>query len=189
MRNAEGNMKGSKGVARTLHTAHRTPNSKGFTLIELLVVIVVLGIMVTLVIPSMGEITGANLRRSARHLTSMVRFLRDEAEAKKMPYRLRFDVSGGHYWAEVLTITSDRTAEFKRLSSAISAEGSLTGSTTFKDVKAGSHPDDPYIQFMPDGWVERTLIHLRDGNDKDYTLIVRPLTGDTELREGVVEEK
>ena len=152
-------------------------------------VIVVLGIMITLVIPALGEITGANLKRSARHLTGVVRYLRDEAEATKTPYRLRFDVTGGHYWAEVLTVTSDRTVEYKRLSAAIATEGSLAGSTTFKDVKAGSHPDDPYILFTPDGWVEKTFIHLRDGDGKDYTLIVRPLTGDTELREGEVEEK
>jgi general secretion pathway protein H len=168
---------------------HGCGRAKGFTLIELAIVIVVLGIMVTLVIPSMGEITGANLRRSARHLTSMTRFLRDKAEAEKTVYRLRFDVPGGHYWAETLTVTFDRTAEFKRAPSAISTEGSLKGNTTFRDVKAGSHPDDPYIQFTPDGWVEKTFIHLRDGDGKDFTLIVRPLTGDTELREGDVEEK
>lgn len=163
--------------------------NKGFTLIELAMVIVVLGVMIALVIPTLGEMTGANLKRSARHLTGTIRFLRDEAEAKKTVYRLRFDVPGGHYWAETLTETSGRTAEFKRLSSAISTEGGLSGNTTFKDVKSGSHPDDPYVLFTPDGWVEKTFIHLRDGNGKDFTLIVRPLTGDTELREGEVEER
>lgn len=164
--------------------------SRGFTLIELAMVIVVLGIMISLVIPTLGEMTGANLRRSARHLTSMTRFLRDEAEATKKVYRLRFDVTGGRYWAEVrVDDILAKTAEFKHLSSAISSEGSLSGNTTFKDVKAGSHPDDPYIEFTPDGWVEKTFIHLRDGDGKDYTLIVQPLTGDTELREGEVEEK
>lgn len=163
--------------------------NRGFTLIELALVIIVLGIMIGIVIPSLSEITDANLRRSARHLTGMVRYLRDEAEAKKSVYWLRFDVPNGHFWAEKLTQTSTTTAEFKKVASTISTEGELSGGTTFVDIKAGSHPDDPYILFTPDGGVERTLIHLRDGNGKDFTLIVKALTGATELREGMVEEK
>ena len=167
----------------------RNPKSKGFTLIELVVVIVVLGVMVTLVIPAFSEITGANLKRSARHLTGTIRFLRDEAEAKKTVFRLRFDVPNGHYWAEALKVLDDRTAEFVRPATAISTAGSLAGQTSFKDVRPMSHPDDPYILFTPDGWVEKTFIHLRDGDGKDYTLIVKPLTGTTELHEGEVEER
>jgi type II secretion system protein H len=171
------------------NSALRTRRSNGFTLIELAVVIAVLGIMVTLVIPAFGELTGANLKRSARHLTGAIRFLRDEAEAKKTLLRLRFDVPNGQYWAERLQVLDDKTTEFAKLPSAISAEGSLTGETTFTSVKVLSHPDDAYILFTPDGWVEKAFIHLRDGHGQDYTLIVRPLTGDTELRDGDVEEQ
>ena len=161
----------------------------GFTLIELLVVIIVLGVLVGLVIPTMGEMTGANLRKSSRHLTGMIRFLRDDAQAKKVVYRLRFDIPAGRYWAEVLTRTSEGTAEFKRLQISLSSETGLAGQTTFRDVKAGNHPDDPYILFTPDGWVERAAIHLKSGDGKDYTLLVKPLTGNTELLEGTVEER
>ncbi len=163
--------------------------NRGFTLIELAVVLAVLGIMVTLVIPALGDLTGANLKRSARHLTGAIRFLRDEAEAKKTPLRLRFDVPNGRYWAEGLRVLDDNTAEFVRLPSSISAEGSLAGETTFASVKPLSHPDEPYILFTPDGWIEKTFIHLRDGGGRDYTLIVRPLTGDTKLVEGDVDEQ
>lgn len=162
---------------------------KGFTLVELVVVLAILGVMIAFVIPTFGEITGSNLRRSARHLTGTVRFLRDEAEAKKAVYRLRFDVQNGHYWAESLTAVLDRTAEFKRVASVVASEGSLSGGTTFKDIRVGSHPDEPYILFTPDGWVEKAFIHLRDGEGRDFTLIVHPLTGTTELLEGEVEEK
>lgn len=162
---------------------------KGFTLVELLIVIVILGVMIGLVIPTLGEMTGANLRRSARHLTGMIRFLRDDALAKKAVYRLRFDIQNGRYWAEALTVTPEGVAEFKRLQSAISTDAGLAGQTSFRGVTAGGHPDDPYILFTPDGWVESASLHLRDGNGKDFTLIVKPLTGDTELREGDVEEK
>lgn len=189
MRNAEWKNKDKTESAETLHAALRTPNSKGFTLIELLVVIVILGVMIGLVIPSMGEMTGANLRRSSRHLTSMIRFLRNDAQAKKAVYRLRFDVQAGRYWAEVLTVLSDGTAEFKRLQSAISTDAGLSGQTAFRDVRPAGHPDDPYILFTPDGWVEKTFIYLRDGDGRDHTLIVRPLLGDAELLEGAVEER
>jgi len=161
----------------------------GFTLIELMVVIVVLGVMMTLIIPQLGNIGDANLKRSARHLTGMVRFLRDEAQAKKTVYRLRFDIPGNKYWTEELTMAPEGAMEFKPAQSAMSSEGSLSGRTSFKDVRVGSHPDDPFILFTPDGWVEKAFIHLRNSDDKVFTLIVKPLTGDTDLREGEVEER
>ncbi|HXY55033.1 MAG TPA: prepilin-type N-terminal cleavage/methylation domain-containing protein [Nitrospirota bacterium] len=176
-----------RGARGTGHIIGR--NHRGFTLIELAVVIVVLGIMIALIAPRLGEIGEADLKRSARHLTGSIRFLRDEAEARKEVYRLVFDVEGGHYWVEALTVSPEKAAEFKRVQTTIGAEGSLSGQTTFRDVHAVSHPDDPFILFTPDGWVEKTFIHLRDGEGKQFTLIVRPLTGDTELREGDVEEK
>jgi type II secretion system protein H len=170
-------------------SAIRNPQSKGFTLIELMVVIVVLGVMMGLVIPKLGELGEANLKRSTRHLTGMIRFLHDESQARKEIYRLRFDIQGSRYWSEVLTKNPEGTWEFKRLQVAMASEGSLAGQTSFKDVQAGSHPDDPYILFTPNGWVEPAFIHLRNGDDKPFTLIVNPLTGNTELHEGDLEEQ
>jgi len=179
------------GVNQTPQSDIHNPHSYGFTLIELTIVIVILGVMLSLIIPRLGELGEANLKQSARHLTGMIRFLHDESEAKKYKFRLRFDVTEGRYWTEAFSILSlsDRTAEFKRFSSEMATEGSLTGQTTFRDIKVASHPDEPYIEFAPEGWVERALIHLRDGEGKDFTLVVNPLTGNTELKDGYVEER
>jgi len=171
------------------YSALRTPQSKGFTLIELAVVIAILGVMIALVAPMLGELGEANLKRSARHLTGMIRFLHEESQAKKTEYYLRFDIQDGRYWAEAFTPLSESTGEFRKTTSVIGGEGSLAGQTTFRDVKAGSHPDDPYILFRPDGWVENAIIHLRDGSDRDFSLRVKPLTANTELLEGYVEER
>jgi hypothetical protein len=145
--------------------------------------------MLTLIIPRLGELGEANLKRSARHLTGMIRFLKDESQARRDVYRLKFDIPAGHYWVEVRTPLSDQTWEFRRFQSEIGSEGSLSGNTTFQDIKVSSHPDEPFIEFQRDGWVDKAFIHLKDGDGKTYTLIVRPLTGDTELREGYLEER
>lgn len=172
------------------HSARRTSHSKGFTLIELMVVLVVLGVMLGLVVPRLGELGEANLKRSARHLTGMIRFLRDEAQAKKAVYRLRFDIPAGRYWAEELTVNpGEQTMEWRKFNSEMASEGSLSGNTSFLGIKAGSHPDEPYIQFTPDGWVEKSFIYLKNGEDRPFTLIVQPLSGTTELREGQIEER
>ena len=170
-------------------SAVRDQRSKGFTLIELAVVIAILGVMIALVAPILGELGEANLKRSARHLTGMIRFLHEESQAKKREYRLRFDVQDGRYWAETFKPLSESEGEFQKTTSAIGGEGTLFGQTTFRDIRAGSHPDDPYILFTPDGWVEHAIIHLRDGSDRDFSLRVKPITADTELLEGYVEER
>ena len=171
------------------HSAFRDSRAKGFTLIELAVVVAILGVMIALVAPMLGELGEANLKRSARHLTGMIRFLHEESQAKKMEYRLRFDIQDGRYWAESFKLISESAGEFQKTTSVIAGEGSLFGQTTFRDIKAGSHPDDPYILFTPDGWVENAIIHLRDGSDRDFSLLVMPLTANTELREGYVEQR
>jgi len=189
VRNSECEIEDSEGFLNTSHFALNTSHSKGFTLIELAVIVAILGVMIALVAPRFADLGEANLKRSARHLTGMIRFLRDEAQAKKTVYRLRFDIQDGHYWTEALSAAGDETMEFRKVQSVIAGEGSLSGSTTFRDIAVPGHPDDPYLLFTPDGWVEHALIHLRNSDDKDFTLIVKPLTGATELREGYVEEK
>src|SRR5262249_10497542 len=55
------------------------------------------------------------------------------------------------------------------------------------------HQRDPYTEgraylyFFPQGFGERAVIHLSDGKDSFYSLIVHPLTGRVQIQGGYVE--
>ena len=72
----------------------------GFTLIELVIVIALLALMVTIVVPSVANIFGANLRATTSEVAGAIRFTYDLAARKNVPFRLVFDLDEQAYWVE-----------------------------------------------------------------------------------------
>lgn len=72
----------------------------GLTLIELVIVVSLLALMVTIVIPSVANITGTNLRSTAAEVAGAIRFTYDLAARKNVPFRLVFDLDEQAYWVE-----------------------------------------------------------------------------------------
>ena len=72
----------------------------GFTLIELVIVIALLALMVTIVVPSVVNIFGANLRSTVSEVAGAIRFTYDLAARKNVPFRLVFDLDEQAYWVE-----------------------------------------------------------------------------------------
>jgi len=72
----------------------------GLTLIELVIVVALLALMVTIVVPSVINIIGANLRSTAGEVAGAIRFTYDLAARKNVPFRLVFDLDEQAYWVE-----------------------------------------------------------------------------------------
>ena len=72
----------------------------GLTLIELVIVVSLLALMVTIVVPSVINIIGANLRSTAGEVAGAIRFTYDLAARKNVPFRLVFDLDEQAYWVE-----------------------------------------------------------------------------------------
>jgi prepilin-type N-terminal cleavage/methylation domain-containing protein len=72
----------------------------GLTLIELVIVVSLLALIVTIVIPSVVNIIGANLRSTAGEVAGAIRFTYDLAARKNVPFRLVFDLDEQAYWVE-----------------------------------------------------------------------------------------
>jgi general secretion pathway protein H len=81
-------------------TKSQSCKKAGFTLIELVIVVALLALVVTIVVPSIVNIIGANLRATVAEVAGAIRFTYDLAARKNVPFRLVFDLDEQAYWVE-----------------------------------------------------------------------------------------
>lgn len=166
-------------------------SDKGFTLIELIVVIALISLFLVFAIPKLGEVSESDLRRDIRHIIGAISYLHDEAIMKRREFRLNYNIAMGEYWATEI-VKEGPIGEEKKFENTFINKKRLSGSVRFKDIVVPEHQGSVekfFTHFYPSGWVESTRIHLQQGEDKYYTLIVMPLTGKVKVYEGHVEEQ
>lgn len=164
--------------------------SSGFTLLELTVVLFIIGLLVTVAMPRLGDLGGARLDASARRLAALVRYLSGEAAFSSQIYRLNYDLDQRTYWVTVLTATRG-VAEFTADSSPLSRPVQLPPTIAFADVQAPGigrvSTGQVYTHFYPQGYADPTVIHLRDQHARMVTVTIPPLTGEARVYEGYVD--
>lgn len=166
-------------------------SDKGFTLIELIVVIALISLFLVFAIPKLGEVSESNLRRDIRHIIGAISYLHDEAIMKRREFRLNYNIAMGEYWATEI-VKEGPIGEVKKFENTFIKKNRLSDNIRFRDIMVPGHQgavEEFFTYFYPTGWVEKTIIHLQQGEDKYYTLIVMPLTGKVKVYEGYVEEQ
>src|SRR5262245_7207837 len=170
----------------TLHT----PLSAGFTLLELTVVLFIIGLLVTITIPHLGNTSNARLDATARRLAATVRYLSGEAALRNRPYGLNYDLDKHIYWITTLVTTQDR-AEFRNDLSPLSRPVQLPPSITFADIQTSGvgriSTGRVATHFQPQGYADPTIIHLRNQQSRTITVLIPALTGEARIYEGYIE--
>lgn len=164
--------------------------SPGFTLLELTVVLFIIGLLLATIVPRLGDVGGARLDATAKRLAAVVRYLAGEAALQNRPYRLNYDLDKHRYWITTLVATQDG-AEFKEDRSLLSRAVQLPPAITFADVQAPGvgrvSAGRVYTHFLPQGYTDPTLIHLRDQYSRVVTVLIPALTGEARIYEGYVD--
>ncbi len=165
---------------------NKNRNDAGFTLLELMVIVSILGITALMVFPKISAF-GVNSGKSAtRQLSRLIQHLAQESLATKKYYRLYYDFEEVAYSVKIL-----QGREFVPISGGLITGRKLPDGLVFEDVVTFRHgkvqDGEAYTEFFPLG-VEKTTIHLKEGDDKVWTLIINSLTGRVKIFDSYVEK-
>jgi len=167
-----------------------TIGNAGFTLIELIVVIMILGMTALLVVPRIGSFRAGEMKRTSRHLASVVQQLTQDSSSTKERYRLYFNLDTDEYWTvsvkesfkqeeNIIFLTEEPRGKRSRLPAGIVFEDVITAQ------KGKVTEGEIFSEFYPIG-IESMIIHLKEG-EAGLTLIANPLTGRVKMSELYLE--
>jgi prepilin-type N-terminal cleavage/methylation domain-containing protein len=184
----------------------------GFTLVEIMIVIAIIGGVLALGVPKMFS-TASTMRAAIRKLAVITRDIRNNSRLYQVTTRLAISLDkdkGYAYLVEsspgiVLMQSELQEKELERLTEKQAEESkkkvqfstearvlkkpvTLPKGMKFEDVeKAGRDEAQAsgmaYINFYPQGLSEEAAIHISDGGNLHWTIVINPLTGRADVYE------
>lgn len=146
--------------------------SMGFTLIELVMVIFIISLSVALIMPSFWGTEKNTLKTEAKHISSALRYIYDEAVGKKQIYLFNINLDN-----ESWGFKSQKESRSFRIKGDVEIKDVLVPS--LGEISKG----EIIIEFGPMGPEEPIILHLKKG-ESEYTVIFNHLNGRTKILEG-----
>lgn len=165
-----------------------------FTLVELTVVIVVIVIVAGLAAPQMlGAFGSAQLRDSARRLSTAARYARDFAATRRRACRIVFEADGSGWQLQMQTKPTTDPALFEPMQtgpikpSKLPTNVKLARLDVATSERALPGRNNRAIVFEPSGQADAAIIAITDGK-RTWSLVISGLDGRATLVDGIVEQ-
>lgn len=161
-------------------------NNNAFTLLELIVVMVLITIVTSFAVPQIANFLYADqLKVSARKLVGLINQSAQLAQRQQSPYLLRYSNKERKFTVEPEQIKDDKK---KKKNDGVLQ---LTGKVAVRDIwsfyggiKSG---EDFTLRINGSGYVEPTIIHLRDAESKEMSMLIPPFLGTIQLVDTYVD--
>ena len=153
---------------------------QGFTLIELTVVIFLIGLLFFTAMPKLGNfLFHTDLKSVARSLKASVHILRSKSIVSHKNTVLHFDLDKGIYWGSYEN--PGKNLETLIDNSALIPPQELPEDIKFLDASNINSPKRSSgllsSTLNPKGVIEETILHLADGDEGVFTIIINAYTG------------
>jgi prepilin-type N-terminal cleavage/methylation domain-containing protein len=167
-------------------------NAAGFTLIEIAVVLVLMALMALLIMPSVKGLHTSRLKHETRRLAGRANFLYEEAAANKVVLRLTFNLDAQSYSVSRLDPHATNPVFLPDLENG-AAPVVLPDDVRLRDVTVEGRgtftKGTVSCDFYPEGYVDATVVHMRDPAGAVFTLSFQPLTGRVSIAAGDLTPK
>jgi general secretion pathway protein H len=183
---------------------------RGLTLIEIMVVLAIIAAVVTIGVPKLVS-QGTQIRNTLRTMGVVSRRLHHQSQLQKKTYRIAIQLGEGEenaFWVESADKstmlqteeqeeeqkekdedkdeTEEKKSAFQLDQSIIKKPIILPSGIVFEDVELPSRNSvitsgRAYIHYLPQGYVEEAAIHITNKKEMRWTILIHPLTGQSEM--------
>lgn len=160
-------------------------NNRAFTLLELIVVMVLIAVTISLAAPKFANFLYAEpLKATVRRLVGMINQASQLAQRHQAPYLLIYLVGERRFVVEPeQKAEGEETVKNKgglQLEESVAVED-------FWSWYGGIHSDEAYIiRFNKNGYVEPTVIHLREAGGPEMSVVLSPFMGKVQIVDSYV---
>ena len=160
--------------------------SRGFTLLELMIVMVIIAVLTSFVIPSLRtSLFSDQLKSSARKVIGLVSEASQEAVRNQAIHYLHFDLEQNQIVLRSEKSGSESEEEGKTLSLKLPDSVRVVDVTSVNGGKRAQGETE--LRFSKQGYVDKTLIHLRSDDGRDMTVMLSPFLAVTRVFDSYVD--
>ena len=147
-------------------------NNRGFTLIEISVVVALIGLMLSITVPTVRDaLLTDGLKKTANYLINSAGELRNNALREQVNYILHIDIDRGCFWTSSADMTPEARAESKDASYCAPPGVRIADFYRFGQEKV--FEGEVTIGFFKGGYLEPAVLHLSEGN-RAFTVVFEP---------------
>jgi prepilin-type N-terminal cleavage/methylation domain-containing protein len=175
---------GNWNSLQSVRMKHRT--LKGFTLIEVMVILILIGIVLVFTIPRFqtGFATD-DLKASTRKMIGLIRGLKDEAVREHKTCFLHFDLESDRYWIDSTVMSEEERA--RAAENALALPGGVHVLDVWFRDKGKQMVGQTAIRFTEKGYIQPSVIHLGEEDERVFTLVLSPFLGKVKIYEEYIE--